>query len=294
MTARVVTTPGVSTSGARFLVVVRAGDTSLHPQWTRNLDTRDWDLVVSYYGDDAARYRDAGEQRIDDAGQKFAGLHALLARDDWWRRYDYIWLPDDDLAIDQDGVSALFERAAALDLALAQPALAWDSYYSHRITLAHPRFALRMTNFVEVMAPCFARPFLERCLPTFVENLSGWGLDVLWPRMLPRLPRRCAIIDAVLMTHTRAVGGPTYDKLRAAGLTAADEADALMRKYGIPLDSQAKVYAGVDVEGRTLDASDAGEREALQRMIAADRAAFAAAVAQNVIVDGSARSTSAR
>ena len=281
-------------AGARSLVIVRAGDTSLHPRWTRDLATRDWDLVVSYFGTDPQRFRDPGESRIDDKGQKWSGLHALLTREDFWHAYDYIWLPDDDLAIEQDNISRLFQRASAMQLMLAQPALSWNSYYSHRITLVHPSFTLRMTNFVEVMAPCFARPFLERCLPTFTENLSGWGLDVLWPRMLPRTPRSCAIIDALPMTHTRPVGGPGYDKLRMAGLTAADEGDALMMKYGIPLDSRAMVYAGVDGEGRTLDAANSAEKEALRRMLAEDRAAFADAVAQNIILDGNARSTSAR
>src|SRR5947209_7377435 len=37
----------------RFLVIVRAGDESLHPQWTDSLATRGWDLAVSYFGTDA-------------------------------------------------------------------------------------------------------------------------------------------------------------------------------------------------------------------------------------------------
>jgi hypothetical protein len=67
-----------------------------------------------------------------------------------------------------------------------------------------------------------------------------------------------------------------------------------MTKYGIPLDSRAMVYAGVDSEGRTFDAADSAGKEELQRMLAADRAEFANAVAQNIILDGNARSTSAR
>jgi len=189
-------------------VVVRAGDTSLHPNWTRDLVTRDWDLVVSYFGNDLERFRAPGEARIDDKGQKWSGLHALLTREDFWRGYDYIW--------------------------------------------------------------------------------------PLWPRMLPPTPRSCAIIDALPMTHTRPVGGPNYDKLREAGLTAADEADALMMKYGIPLDSRAMIYLGVDREARILDAVDSAGKEALRRLLATDRAAFAQAVAQNIILDGSARSTNAR
>jgi len=284
----------VTRAASRFLVVVRAGDASLHPTWTDDLATRGFDLCVSYFGKDPSRFRGAGERRIDDPGQKFLGLHALLTREAFWRDYDYIWLPDDDLAIDQASIGELFATASRLEVALAQPALAWDSYYSHRITLAHPSFAWRMTNYVEVMAPCFARPFLERCLPTFTENLSGWGLDLLWPRLLPPKPRAIAILDDVVMTHTRPVGGPGHDRLRAAGVSPQEESEAVMAKYAIGGDVRALVYAGVDHDGRSIDASTTAGRAELRDLIARDHAAFARAVAQNVIVDGNARSTSAR
>ncbi len=283
---------------ARFLVIVRAGDQSLHPRWTDDFATRDWDLVVSYFGDDPARYRDDTATRIDDKGQKLGGLHSLLTREDFWRHYDYLWLADDDIAIDQRGISELFRRTAELDLALTQPALSWDSYWSHRITLHHPGFDVRMTNYVEVMAPCFSRAFLDRCLPTFVESMSGWGLDLLWPRLLPARPRRCAIVDAVQMTHTRPVGaGLHYDKLKAAGITARSELDHVMRKHGIPMDLPSLVYAGIDTQGMPIDAGNPLEADRLRQMLAADRAAFAAyeaareAGAQNARRAGSARST---
>jgi hypothetical protein len=36
----------------QHLVVVRAGDNSLHPHWLAGDGDRTWDLVVSYFGDD--------------------------------------------------------------------------------------------------------------------------------------------------------------------------------------------------------------------------------------------------
>src|SRR5664279_707363 len=36
----------------RYLVIVRAGDRSLHPGWTQSPATRNWDLLVSYFGAD--------------------------------------------------------------------------------------------------------------------------------------------------------------------------------------------------------------------------------------------------
>ncbi|HEX8010755.1 MAG TPA: hypothetical protein VF814_07460 [Casimicrobiaceae bacterium] len=259
----------------RFLVIVRAGDRSLHPHWTSALATRDWDLVVSYFGDDPARFREGGETRIDDKGLKWPGLHALLARDDFWCGYDYIWLPDDDLAVDQATISALFRHVVELDLALAQPALSWISYYAHTITVQHPTFRARWTNFVEIMAPCFERRFLEACLPTFGESLSGWGLDWIWPRQLGAETRRSGVIDAVTVTHTRPVGGPTYAKLSELGVSAEDEGHALLRKYGMERD-RPKTIRAIDARGVVLDGSVAEEAKVLEELLARDRNAFAA------------------
>jgi hypothetical protein len=255
---------------SRCLVIVRAGDQSLHPQWTSDSGARKWDLVVSYFGNDPDRFRGAAENRIDDRGQKYHGLHALLTREDFWRAYDYVWLPDDDLATEQSSIDTLFATVARHDLALAQPALSWTSHVSHPITLLHPSFRLRKTNFVEIMAPCFHRPFLEDCLSTFTENLSGWGLDLLWPRLLAQDSRACAVIDDVVVTHTRPLGGPSYDKLRAAGVTPHAELEALMHSFGIGIDARPHVLAAIERDGTPLEQGDPRIRELLAR----DRAAF--------------------
>lgn len=259
----------------RFLVIVRAGDRSLHPHWTSSVVTRDWDLVVSYFGDDPHRYRDAGELRIDDKGPKWPGLHALLSRDDFWRDYGYIWLPDDDLAVTQATISALFEVTASRDLALTQPALSWSSFYSHPVTIRHPSFRLRLTDFVEIMAPCFKRSSLETCLPTMGHNLSGWGLDRVWPRLLSGVSPRVAIIDDVTVTHTRRSGGPNYATLRAAGISPLAEMQALLRTYGIPLD-RPQVLAAIDREGHLLSGADPGDAKSLEQRLRRDWSDFLA------------------
>lgn len=260
----------------RFLVIVRAGDQSLHPDWTSTLATRDWDLVVSYFGDDPHRFRGAEETRIDDTGFKWQGLHALLTRDDFWRRYDYIWLPDDDLAADQATISALFENVVELKLALAQPALSWTSHFSHRLTIRHPSFRARWTNFVEIMAPCFRRSFLETCLPTFAETRSGWGLDWLWPNILGAGTRQIAVIDAAAITHTRPVGGPSllYRKLREVGIDHNEEAMDLLRKHGIDRVALPRVIAAIDDRGTVLDASTAADASVLHELLTRDWSAF--------------------
>jgi hypothetical protein len=81
--------------------------------------------------------------------------------------------------------------------------LTLDSIAGHIVTLTNRSFKLRFTNFVEIMAPCFSRNFLKRCAPSFGANLSGWGLDYLWPTWAES-PSKVAIIDSVAVRHTRA------------------------------------------------------------------------------------------
>jgi hypothetical protein len=162
------------------LVIVRAGDSSLHEEWLQAEGERNWDLIVNYFGDDPQRYRKDDVQRIDSKGPKWPALHDLVQKlgDDAFG-YDYVWLPDDDLRTTKDGINSLFDIAAKHRLTLSQPALTRDSHLGHLITLRNRSFHLCFTNFVEIMAPCFSQDFLKQALPSFNENLSGWGLDIL-------------------------------------------------------------------------------------------------------------------
>jgi hypothetical protein len=260
-------------ASGRYLVVVRAGDKSLHSGWTDALATRDWDLVVSYYGADPSRFRDAGDRRIDDRGPKWPGLHALLTRETFWREYDYIWLPDDDLAIGQTAISRLFSLAAELDLELAQPALSWRSFYSHEITVRHPSFVARYTDFIEIMAPCLSVQLLEACLPLFGETQSGWGLDLLLP-LRCKSALGCAIVDEVEATHTRRVGGPNYAALRA-GATPAEEARSLAARHGLR-NAPPQVLGAIERGGRRLDAAVPEQASRLRDLLGKDMMAFLA------------------
>ncbi len=257
----------------RRLVIVRAGEGSLHPRWTTDRATRRWDLVVSYFGSDPARFRDEGDPRIDDAGQKWHGLHALLTRTDFWRSYDHIWLPDDDLAADQGAIDRLFDTMHACELVLAQPALSWGSFHSHAITVRHPSFTVRLTNFVEIMAPCFSRDALERCLPTFTESLSGWGLDFAWPALLDP-GERIGIVDAAEVTHTRPVGGPSYARLRDEGVSPHAEYARTLARHGLAPDIAPLVTGGIDARGRVLACRHPHEGATVRGLIERDWLAY--------------------
>ena len=203
------------------LAIFRSGAQSLHPKAVARLEGQNFDYALSYYGD--GEPPSSGAVFVDrQPGAKWPGLErTLLKHRDLIGRYDYVWLPDDDLLCEPELVSRMFAICSDLGLDLAQPALTQDSYHTHVVTLQHPEFQVRFTNFVEIMAPVFSRAFLEGVLPTLRGNLSGYGLDGLWPRM-SRLGR-VAIIDDTPVRHTRPISNSNYSANREAGIPAMFE-----------------------------------------------------------------------
>jgi hypothetical protein len=236
-------------AGRRNLVVLRAGDRSLHREWIA-APARDFDLFVSYYGSEPGRHRDAADLYEARPGPKWPCIAALLdANPDLLERYDSFWFPDDDLAATPRVIDRMFAFFTAFELALAQPALTRDSYYTWSTLLQDPRCHLRYTGFVEVMAPIFSRAALRRCAPTFSESRSGWGLDWVWPTLCREASLgRLAVIDATPVKHTRPVGGELYRN--NPELDPRADAERVLRHYGL---SQVRAVAKYAFEGEVRD-----------------------------------------
>ena len=70
---------------------------------------------------------------------------------------------------------------------------------------------------------------------TFDLSQSGWGLDLLWVKMLDN--DRIAIIDDVNVTHTRPVGKDyIINGNKRFKLNPKDELIMFMKKYGLSID----------------------------------------------------------
>jgi hypothetical protein len=216
------------------LVIVRAGNSSLHPQWLKGDGARNWDIVVNYFGDDPDLYKQADVTRIDSKGPKWPALHGLIeSNPSLASDYEYIWLPDDDLLTTKTDINSLFDLVKQYKLEVAQPSLTWNSYFSHIITLRNNKAKVRFTNYVEVMAPCLSASMLRKASPLFASNLSGWGLDFVWATLADNPENSIAIIDDVEVQHTRPVGGPNYNLLREKGVSPWDELRALCAAHGL-------------------------------------------------------------
>jgi Protein of unknown function (DUF707) len=235
------------------LVIVRAGNTSLHPNWLKGEQPRSWDIVINYFGDDPDKYREDDVVRIDSKGPKWPALHDLIqANPRFLSDYEYIWLPDDDLNATKADINTLFDLMGQYKLEVAQPALTWDSYYSHITTLRNNQTKIRFTNYVEVMAPCFSAHMLGKSLPLFDSNLSGWGLDYLWAALVDDPKNGIAIIDDVTVCHTRPVGGPNYKVLRESGTSPWDEMRALCKAHGLGEDPALVTHKAIRRNGAVV------------------------------------------
>ncbi len=219
----------------------------MHEKWLAGPVDRNWDLIVSYFGDDPDRYRVPDVVRVDAKGPKWPPLGQLIQNlATLVGQYDYVWLPDDDIDADTAAVNLMFDYCAEYQLSLAQPALTPDSSIVHPITRLDPRYTLRYTNFAEVMAPCLSRDFLRRAAAEFGETQSGWGMDYVWTTMLGE--GDIAILDAVPMRHSRAQGsGPLYAAVREAGVEdPRQEYEAYMARKGVVRQQQV-MYRGIPV-----------------------------------------------
>jgi hypothetical protein len=240
----------MNTDRRRRLVVVRAGDASLHPSWLEGQEPATFDLAVSYYGDDPDAFSGTTLRHFAKGG-KWDGLYAFfMSNPVVLDAYDWVWLPDDDIATTTASINRLFDLVAEHALEIAQPSLTWDSYVGPFITLHNPRFQIRWTNFVEIMVPILSSAALRRIVPAFAGRHFGWGLDSVWSRWMPEPMFRAAIIDAVSVRHTRPVGKGNLSGGQAAAQKA--ERDELLARYGLKKKPRAVVYAGRDERGRLL------------------------------------------
>ncbi|MBI3840073.1 MAG: hypothetical protein HY288_19290, partial [Planctomycetia bacterium] len=84
---------------------------------------------------------------------------------------------------------------------------------------------------VETMCPIFTRQAFRRVSPTFLENRSGWGLDLIWPRFFQ--PHEMAILDQVGVEHTGTLGrGESYQHLAKLGINPGEDLERAISKYG--------------------------------------------------------------
>lgn len=239
----------------RNLVLVAAGDQSLHPLWYRR--EKQFDLWVAYYGDKTPQPGKC-DYYCQFKGTKFKIVQQVAeSQAELLRSYDYVFIPDDDLYMEVEAINQLFSIMKEYDLLLAQPSII--GWYSLLITLCVPGSLLRYTNWVEIMCPCFERSAFEHCKETFTKNDTNWGIEWLWAQALGNPKDKIAIVDAIAAIHTRpCFFGDTYQNNNNSFEKALGELNALREKHEIR--EEATVYETVPISASVIANSPSENR----------------------------------
>ncbi len=229
------------------LIVVRAGENSLHPEWISEPSLRNFDIFVSYYGKSPGTFSSNADYYEAAAGLKYPALFALCqSKPDLLFEYDACWFPDDDLSASTITISRMFDLFHKYKLWLAQPALKPGSYFTYPGVIRNPNTKLRFTGFVEIMCPIFQRDVLETLVHTFSLTASGWGLDLLWQHLLGYPDDRIAVLDQTPVVHTRPVGGGVFYKNCAKmGVFPQSDLERIVNDFKLEWRQDIPIYGSV-------------------------------------------------
>ena len=220
----------------RFLVFLVAAEGVSHPLLGKLLDDRAYDLAVRFYGPPGvnAGFLDAADYVLTGGLSKFHAAAQFLEQCRLIGRHEGVLFMDGDLRFDPAALQSFLERASAAGFSLAQPALSRDSFSYWKMPYHHAQFAYRETSFVEIMCPFLSDTALRKLLPTFTQSISGYGLDLVWPTLLPG--QRIGVVDSFEIQHKEMVdmkGGPFYRYLSTLGIHPHEEESRLLEIYGV-------------------------------------------------------------
>jgi hypothetical protein len=221
----------------RNLVFFRCGARALHRRFYPLPADRSWDCAVSCYeppepSDSHADYVLTGGVSKWDAFAQARFEHPELG----FGVYERFFLVDDDIEFREVGdIDRMFGIANEHGLAICQPSLSLQSHASWLITRNNPSWFLRFTNYVESMMPMLTGEAVQLLEEDLRFAVSGYGVDIAFHHVLgPQ--RRLAIVDAVVVSHTKPIDsrdGPFYRYLRSIGVDANEELAWFLSRHGM-------------------------------------------------------------
>jgi hypothetical protein len=253
-------------SGNRNLVIVRAGKRSLHPAWLAGPEQPRFDLLVTAYEDGAPTIASRADvATIAVPGCKVAGFNQVFTEHaNIFDDYDRIALFDDDLETDAAAINRLFDVGQTYGLGIWQPSLAPDSFFSYAVFLQNTAFTLRYSNFIEMMCPVFTARTLADLRPLFALGFEV-GIDLVWCRCFDMPWFKCAVVDAVAVKHTRAIGATAPQQGFTGGRIYDDEMSELMDRFGTTFRGPV-IYAGVARDGQLIGRSEKIAMKSLRQL----------------------------
>ena len=160
----------------RYLVYTSAGDNSNVHRWCDG--PRDFDVWVTYYGDEKGKLAEFADYYVQRKGGKFPNLlQDYRNHPEVFEKYERIMVSDDDIIISASALNRLFAMSHQLKLWIMQPAYQPMSRITIPITCQNPYTKLRFTNFVEMGCALFDREKLIKFLNVYDPFIICWGVD---------------------------------------------------------------------------------------------------------------------
>tara|TARA_B100001758_G_scaffold247851_1_gene267757 strand:+ start:11809 stop:13272 length:1464 start_codon:yes stop_codon:yes gene_type:complete len=241
------------------LVYTSAGDnTDFYKHWCGN--SKDYDLWVTYYGDDEKKYKlysKHSDYITKRKGFKFQNFYDLYNNKDL-SQYERIFILDDDIIISTQDINKMFNISEKYDLNICGPTFNPRCKISHPKTINNPKWFMRYTNYVEVNVPLFKKEALRRLMDVFDPKLVGWGIDRLaaWANGYNKI----ALVDAVVCINPQDAAKGGVRELTKGDETWAIRADIwheVADRYKVPRRSIIINKSFVSIE-EGLSVSDPG------------------------------------
>ena len=241
----------IKSSKKKNLIIICAGDDSLHKKKKWFAKSRKYVLCVNYFGDKnntKKSFREECDIYIESQGPKWVIIRNILMKTKFWRNFDFVALPDDDLDVTVGKWNKLFQYGHKYKLNLYQPSLVdnGNEYVVHKYLTQHKECDFRYTDFVEIMTPIFSKSALRKSYKLLTDPMikSGWGVDYIIPRNILK-NKGVAIIDSVPIIHTKPLGH-----------VDAAKKSSFYKKYNIDPEKEMryflKKYRGKTYQQRTL------------------------------------------
>ena len=141
-------------------------------------------------------------------GQKWENILWFLKNTNEWKKYNYLWFPDEDLRTTVSDIDAFCNLVIKNKLELCQPSLVKNNYVAHQSLICkNSTIPIRKNNFIEVQMPCFNKSFINKYLIKFLEEnknmiSSAWGIDLWWSSYFKN---KLYVIDAIQIEHTKSI-----------------------------------------------------------------------------------------
>jgi len=224
------------TGRRRFLVFVVLREDVASSLLSLTTEQRNFDLALRLYAPPGKNESLLSQAEFVMTGglSKFHAAELFLRDRGLLQAYDGYLFLDGDVEFDASRLSQFLAFVDAVGLQLAQPALTRDSGAYWKMTLQQPGYIYRESSFVEVMAPFISQKALHTLIPTFSQSISGYGLDLVWPRLLQ--DASIGVVDAFQMRHREKVDHETgrfYTYLKSIGVDLDEEERQLLARYGI-------------------------------------------------------------